>query len=160
MPLTLKQQAWLNAYLEHGNATKAAREAGYSGGQGSLAAIGHENLNNPKIAEAIARFQHREAAQTGIGRAEVLSRAWQIAVSDQPNNVASLRLIADMEGWIVRKHEVSGSVEHVTRSLASLTDQQLRAIIQQAQQPAAALPPATDGDFVEVDDTDDTTADE
>lgn len=42
--LTLKQAAWLKHYIETGNATEAARKAGYKGTEDSLRVIGHENL--------------------------------------------------------------------------------------------------------------------
>lgn len=47
--LTLKQAAWLKHYIETGNATEAARRAGYRGTQQSLSAIGYENLKKLQL---------------------------------------------------------------------------------------------------------------
>jgi hypothetical protein len=49
--LTLKQQRFVAAYLgpAQGNATEAARLAGYHGNRVTLAAVGSENLRNPLI---------------------------------------------------------------------------------------------------------------
>lgn len=48
MPLTLKQKAFADYYIETGNATEAARRAGYS--QKCAQQIGAENLLKPLIA--------------------------------------------------------------------------------------------------------------
>jgi hypothetical protein len=47
--MTLKQRKWLTAYIETGNATEAARQAGYTGTDASLAQIGYENLRKLEI---------------------------------------------------------------------------------------------------------------
>lgn len=52
--LTGKQAAFVEAYLIHRNATRAAIEAGYDGDYNSCAVIGHENLKKVNIAEAIS----------------------------------------------------------------------------------------------------------
>lgn len=49
--LTQKQIKWLVAFLEHGNASKAAREAGYS----SVSFASHSNKTNPVIGAIIDR---------------------------------------------------------------------------------------------------------
>jgi hypothetical protein len=51
--LTLKQERWVNAYLETGNATEAARIAGYKGDDNQLGVVGHENLRKLKIRQRI-----------------------------------------------------------------------------------------------------------
>jgi phage terminase small subunit len=53
--LTGKQLAFIEHYLQCGNATEAARRAGYEGSDNSLAVIGHKNLRKPKIAQLIQR---------------------------------------------------------------------------------------------------------
>ncbi len=60
MALTAKQQAFVDAYA--GNATDAARKAGYSGNDATLRQVGHENMMKPDIAAAIAARQ--EPART------------------------------------------------------------------------------------------------
>lgn len=54
--LTEKQRRFVEAYMGEaaGNATEAARLAGYKGNANQLGSIGTENLQKPAIAEAIA----------------------------------------------------------------------------------------------------------
>lgn len=55
MGLTEKQRKFVEAYMgrANGNATEAARLAGYSGNQRTLISIGCENLTKPDIRKAI-----------------------------------------------------------------------------------------------------------
>lgn len=53
--LTAKQEKFCIRYCFHLNATKAAKEAGYS--KNTAAIIGHENLRKPNIAERIRELQ-------------------------------------------------------------------------------------------------------
>ncbi len=54
-PMSLKQQAFISAYIgpARGNATDAARRAGYAGSDQTLRAVGSQNLTNPHIKAAI-----------------------------------------------------------------------------------------------------------
>lgn len=52
MALTPKQQAFADYYIELGNATEAARKAGYS--EKTAYAIGCENLTKPEISKYIS----------------------------------------------------------------------------------------------------------
>ena len=52
MALTPKQQAFADYYIECGNATEAAKRAGYS--EKTAYAIGNENLNKLEVSEYIA----------------------------------------------------------------------------------------------------------
>lgn len=54
MSLTSKQKAFADYYIATGNATLAAKKAGYS--EKTAYSIGQENLNKPEIAEYIAEF--------------------------------------------------------------------------------------------------------
>lgn len=61
--LTLKQRRFIDAYIETGNATEAARRAGYS--EKTAYATGAENLRKPQIQKAIQeRLDAMEAAKT------------------------------------------------------------------------------------------------
>ena len=53
--LTPKQLRFVEAYVgpARANATEAARLAGYKGNDVTLAAVGHENLRKPQVAEAV-----------------------------------------------------------------------------------------------------------
>lgn len=74
--LTDKQIAFCEAYLQHFNATRAAKEAGYS--ERTAYSIGGENLKKPELALYI-RERLNEAA---MGADEVLFHLAQIARGD------------------------------------------------------------------------------
>lgn len=68
--LTEKQRRFVNAYIETGNATEAAKKAGYRAK--TAAVTGHENLRKPNVKNAItARLKELEDAQIADTR-EVL----------------------------------------------------------------------------------------
>ena len=52
-PSKLKQRLFVEAYLMTGNATEAARRAGYKGTDEALAVTGHRTLRNAKVQNAI-----------------------------------------------------------------------------------------------------------
>ncbi len=61
--LTLKQRRFVHFYLAvtNGNATQAARLAGYAGDDVTLASVGYENLRKPQISALIERLMEEEA---------------------------------------------------------------------------------------------------
>ncbi len=64
---SLKQQKFIDAYLETGNATEAALAAGYKCRSRAVAqSIGAENLLKPMIAARLAQRRAEISAQTGI----------------------------------------------------------------------------------------------
>lgn len=67
MALSLKQEKFVAAYVgvANGNATEAARLAGYKGTAVTLASVASENLRKPYIAEAIAAYR-AEVKRQGI----------------------------------------------------------------------------------------------
>lgn len=68
--LTEKQKRFIDYYVETGNATEAARKAGYS--EKTSYSIGHENLKKPEIKSAIdARLKELEEMRVADAR-EVL----------------------------------------------------------------------------------------
>lgn len=58
MALTPKQQAFADYYIECGNATEAAKRAGYS--EDTARQIGAENLSKPSISEYIAEWMEQQ----------------------------------------------------------------------------------------------------
>lgn len=76
MTLTVKQQRFIEDYLIHGNATRAAVNAGYS--EKTARIIGFENLTKPNIASEI----ERRLKERSMGKDEVLDRIADIARAD------------------------------------------------------------------------------
>ena len=76
MRLTLKQERFIQDYLLHGNATRAAVNAGYS--EKTAKVIGFENLTKPYIASEI----EKRLKQRAMDKDEVLDRIADIARAD------------------------------------------------------------------------------
>lgn len=64
MPLNLRQQRFVAAYLKDPNATKAAMTAGYS--KKTAASIGAENLQKPLIRAALNAAAAQVAEDAGV----------------------------------------------------------------------------------------------
>ena len=72
MPLTAKQQQFVEQYLIDLNATQAAIRAGYS--KDWARQIAAENMSKPVIVDAIAEAKAKRSAETGVDSAWVLKR--------------------------------------------------------------------------------------
>jgi len=112
--LTDKQKLFVTYYLETLNATEAARKAGYKGNYNTLAQMGYENLNKPKIREAIDDVLGKRL----IKPLEVLTVLQQIAtgnisdiMTDGPPYHLDMRKIKE-NGHLVSsmKRDMSGRV--------------------------------------------------
>jgi phage terminase small subunit len=81
-PLTAKQRAFVAAYVGEamGNATQAARLAGYKGSDKTLCEIGRENLEKPGIASALQVFR-MATAKKALKSAEDIAE-WLCGVID------------------------------------------------------------------------------
>jgi len=108
--LSLRQQLFVEYYLgNRGNATDAARQAGYKGSANVLGVQGHENLRNPKIQAAIKQ----RLEQHGMPRDEILARLTDMARADMGEfvHIKHNRLIVNL-----RKARRAGRT-HVIRRL-------------------------------------------
>lgn len=70
MGLTLKQQAFADYYIECGNATEAAKKAGYS--ENTARFIGAENLTKPNISAYIKKRLEEQRAKRVASADEVM----------------------------------------------------------------------------------------
>ncbi len=75
---TVKQQRFIDAY--EGNATEAARKAGYS--KKTAEAMGHENLRKPHIAEAIKKREEKRGNKA-IATREERQEFWTKALNGE-----------------------------------------------------------------------------
>lgn len=107
--LTTKQQRFVDAYA--GNATEAARQAGYKGGDNTLAQAGRDNLRIPKIAEAIESRQQAENAPL-IADRQARQRFWtetmQDTGGDMKDRLKASELLGRSEADFTERHEHSG----------------------------------------------------
>lgn len=107
MQLSPKQKAFADYYIECGNATEAARRAGYS--EKSARAIGTENLAKPAISAYIASEMAKKDAKRIANADEVLTFYTSVMrgeVKDQFGLEASLsdRINAGKE--LMKRHAV------------------------------------------------------
>jgi phage terminase small subunit len=90
--LTGKQKKFCEEYIWDFNASRAAREAGYS--EATAGAIGFENLQKPEIKAFIQELQEDLSKTTGISRLKILREHEKMAF----NSIAHLH-----KTWIERK---------------------------------------------------------
>lgn len=86
--LTLKQRKFVEGYVEHGNGSKAAVDAGYS--ENTKGEIAYENLKKPQIAQELTRIQDIMAARVGISVEKTLG-IWKQWSEQGDNPAASLK---------------------------------------------------------------------
>lgn len=147
--LTLKQQAFVAEYLKCGNATEAARRAGYS--EKTAAKIGVENLQKPVIKGAINAAKNKimdeaivdatfvlnglkEVALAGMvkvpkrdmaGNQEVDSEgnpAWRMI--DAPSATGALKTLAQCIGLGKDKDEKDQAITTLAETLSTLVNKQ------------------------------------
>lgn len=123
--LTEKQSRFVRAYAQHGNATRAAEEAGYA----------HPNKQGPAlvklgvVSEALDKLRAKAEAKAIMSRDEALAlltavangaiKATELSLSGDPvdvevapkDRIAAVKQLARMEGWETAvKQEHSGTL--------------------------------------------------
>ena len=79
--LTPKQQKFVAEYLKSGNATEAARRAGYKGNEKTLSQVGAENLRKPGIQGAIKEAKAKVMDEAIVDAAFVLNGLKEVALA-------------------------------------------------------------------------------
>lgn len=132
--LTLKQQHFVDAYVLSGNASEAARRAGYS--ENTARVIGPENLQKPAVIAAVAARQAEYAAEFQITKDDVI--AGVLAAIDkarkQDNPAVMIQgccTLAKMLGFFspeVSRVEMGVDTSAMKARMAALSDADLLAI--------------------------------
>ena len=109
--LTPKQQRFVSEYLKTGNATEAAKAAGYKGNNNTLRVVGAENLTKPNVIEAIEKRNAKRNERFELEEDYELRMLHQIseecwAVKDYQNANAALKIMAQIRGKFIRKVQV------------------------------------------------------
>jgi phage terminase small subunit len=118
--LTLKQRKFIAAY--DGNASEAARKAGYS--KKTYPFIGAENLKKPQIAEALAA---RESKQTKklIADREARQQFWSETMlakrREMQDRLRASELLGKSEGDFLDRvqHDVTGNLAELVQAAVS-----------------------------------------
>ena len=122
--LTLRQKRFVRYYVETCNATEAARLAGYSGNDVTLASVGYENLRKSKILAEIERLGnpiadaeevlHRLTKRSRARISDVLTDAGEFDLQTAKDNDAD-DLIKKLKIRKTRRTTAQGeSIEEVT----------------------------------------------
>lgn len=112
--LTPKQEIFVSEYLKTGNATEAARRAGYKGNDNTLAQVGNENLRKPNVvkrlkskeAERSKRFELEEDFELKAAK-DIYDNAMKIM--DYKSANSAIQTIAKIRGKFVQKIQVGVS---------------------------------------------------
>lgn len=109
--LTTKQQRFVDFY--DGNATDAARKAGYKGNANTLGQVGDENLKKPKIAKAITE---RESKRNGklIATRQERQEFWTKNMRDEAIEFKDRHKASELLGRsfadFVERKEITGNI--------------------------------------------------
>ena len=147
--LTLKQQKFVAEYLKTGNATEAARRAGYS--EKTAAKIGVENLQKPVIRGAIKEAKSKVMDEAIVDAAFVLNGLKQVALAgmvkvakkdfngkqevdsegnpawrmiDAPSATGALKTLAQCIGLGKDKDEKDQAITTLAETLSTLVNKQ------------------------------------
>lgn len=116
--LTLKQEKFCIEYVKNGgNATAAARDAGYKGNDNTLSSVGDENLRKPAIIDRLKELQAPEVRKDILSIEQRRKMLTDIAIgmsdgSSQGTTVAlkALEILNKMDGIYVTKNELNGKL--------------------------------------------------
>lgn len=149
--LTLKQQAFVAEYLKCGNATEAARRAGYKGSVKTLKSIGTENLSKPLIKGAINAAKTKAMDEAIVDAAFVLNGLKEVALAgmvkvpkrdmagnqevdsdgnpawrmiDAPSATGALKTLAQCIGLGKDKDEKDQAITTLAETLSTLVNKQ------------------------------------
>ncbi len=141
--LTGKQQAFVDFYLQHFNATKAAEQAGYKGNGKTLAQVGAENLRKPYLQQAIAkRTKSRamdadealsilaEMARADLGDFLHIDHNYTIVDLEQAKKDGKTHLIKSYQGASkiagakVELHDKQRAIENILKALGVFNHKQ------------------------------------
>jgi hypothetical protein len=131
--LSLRQERFVKEYAYLGNASEAARRAGYKPGN-SIAQQAHENLRKPEIASAISaelqRIDFEVTPQRVQRRLDEIGRAAQEAGQFGPAVRAEELLGKSIGMWIDRSLQLTAQVNdsHVTALLELARKRQIEPI--------------------------------
>lgn len=111
--LTPKQQLFVSEFLKTGNATEAARKAGYKGNEETLRSIGKENLTKPPIKRAIDEKNQKRNERLELEEDFELKKALKLLEMcmepEKVYNPFSGEPVKDVDGNYVMKFDSKGA---------------------------------------------------
>jgi len=113
-PLTWKQKQWAHRFVEHGNATRAAREAGYTGNENVIKAMGTQNLSKPSVMALVEELKHAQEVRTGVDPDRIVNELAVTAFSD-------LAQFVEWDGKTLTLKPFSSLPKGATRAIKKIT---------------------------------------
>ncbi len=110
--LTPKQALFVAEYLKTGNATEAARKAGYKGNDNTLRVVGQENLLKPAVARAVEEHQKKRDERLELEEDFELKRAIELLdMCMKPKQVYDMKgaPVMDGDGHYVMQFDSKGA---------------------------------------------------
>lgn len=109
--LTPKQERWIDEYIKCNDYTTASRNAGYSGSNNNLRAIGYQNslkfkelLNNRR--EELTKELKKDSIASLEEIFEFWTKTFNDPMEDTKNKLKATELLAKAKGAFVEKREV------------------------------------------------------
>lgn len=123
-----RKRAFCEAYLISGNATDAAREAGYS--PRSARSIGQRLLTFDDVREYLER-RNQEISAANTAQMEEVRQFWTATMRDEnmkpADRLKASELLAKTYGAFLERVEVDADVK-TREAMASLTEEELRVL--------------------------------
>lgn len=94
-PLNVRQLKFVAAFA--GNATQAARDAGYTGSDDVLAHTGADLLRNPQVAKALAKRSEKATSKL-VGSREARQQFWASIADDTGADLAQRLRASELLG--------------------------------------------------------------
>ena len=114
--LTPKQRLFVQYYC--GNATDAARKAGYKGNDNTLSIVGFENLRKPNVQAAIQarqEIEERPKVANRQDRQKFWSEVMSSAEVDMKDRLKASELLGKSEGDFLDRIKLSGDAAEPVR---------------------------------------------
>jgi len=138
--LTHKQQAFVDAYCgaSKGNATDAARRAGYKGSDRALQVMGAQNISKPIIAAALATRAAQVASSRIMTIEQMQEMLTDIAAQAALNGDAQIAInavkeLGKMRGAYIERKEVTVSAQIDTTAKVDVSKLSKAALLELAQ---------------------------
>lgn len=136
--LTARQAKFVELYIDTGNATEAARQAGYASGSANVTAC--RLLNNPEVASAVSTKRREIENQHHVDRTRVINGLLEgVAIAEQKgdasNVIAGWRELGKMLGYYEperKKVDVSLDARRVISRFERMSDAELVACVENA----------------------------
>lgn len=109
--LTPKQERWIKEYLICNDYTTASRNAGYSGSNNNLRAIGYQNsLKFKELLDERRQELSKEIKKETVATLEEIQEFWTSVFKDEDNKqqdrLKASELLAKSKGGFIEKREV------------------------------------------------------